>query len=278
MTQDAVNSWLQNAARYPLLTASEEIVYAHQVQKGRKEDATPAEKRIGKRAHKRMFVSNLRLVVSIAKKFNGRIKRSGTVSLEDLLQAGCLGLHRGIELFDPERGFKFSTFGYWWCRQAIAREVEYVSQTIRIPATHTGVITKLRFKPEEQTLEQFAEMHGYTMKQINDASRAMDVSNTTSLDRYTSMDASDGSALIDFIADESQSTIDDLDYENAIAQLHQLADPDDLALIQLQHDGGRIKELSGLLGVGIEKGKNEIEAAKIRLRSTVIEHRELVST
>ena len=277
MARDSVSTWLENASRYALLSAAEEITLGTQIQRSLQDDATEAEKRIGKRAHKRMLLSNLRLVVNIAKKHTRRVKGSGAIFLEDLLQAGALGLDHAVKKFDPERGFKFSTYAYWWVLQAVAREIQYLGTTIRIPATHTGVMTKLRFRPEDQSLEEFAEMHGYTIKKVKDAKYAMDISNPISLDqRIAGIDA-DMSELASIVADPNQYTIDDLDKTLAIEQLEQLGDPDDLALIQLQQDGAGIKDLSGLLGVSFDKGRTEIEAAKIRLRSTVIEHRELVA-
>ena len=84
MTKDSVSDWLENASKYSLLSAAEEITLGTQVQRSQKDDATAAEKRVGKRAHKRMLLSNLRLVVNIAKKHNVRIKRSNALFLEDL--------------------------------------------------------------------------------------------------------------------------------------------------------------------------------------------------
>ena len=277
MTKDSVSDWLENASKYPLLSAAEEITLGTQVQRSQKDDATAAEKRVGKRAHKRMLLSNLRLVVNIAKKHNVRIKRSNALFLEDLLQAGTLGLDTAVKKFDPERGFKFSTYAYWWVVQAVTREIQYFGTTIRIPATQTGAMTKLRFKPDDQSLEEFAEEHGYEMKQVEMALYSQNICSPVSLDLKRVGVESDLSTLGDLVADPNQETIDDLDKKLAVEQLERLADLDDLALVELELDGARIKELSSLLGVGFEQGKDEIKAAKIRLRSVVVEHRELVA-
>ena len=138
-------------------------------------------------------------------------------------------------------------------------------------------MTKLRFKPDDQSLEEFAEEHGYEMKKAELALYSQNICCPISFDLKRVGDDSDMSSLCDLVADPKQETIDDLDKKLAVEQLYQLADPDDMALIELQQDGGRIKELSSLLGVGFEKGKDEIKAAKKRLKYCISEHKELVA-
>jgi RNA polymerase primary sigma factor len=117
-TTDALQLFLNEAGRYPLLTAEEEVELAKRIERGDKE------------AKDRMVNSNLRLVVSIAKQYQGH-----GVSLLDLIQEGTIGLIRGVEKFDWRRGFKFSTYATWWIRQAVQRGVANKGRTIRIP-TH----------------------------------------------------------------------------------------------------------------------------------------------
>ncbi len=117
-TTDALQLFLNEAGRYPLLTAEEEVELAKRVERGDKE------------AKDRMVNSNLRLVVSIAKAYQGH-----GVSLLDLIQEGTIGLIRAVEKFDWRRGFKFSTYATWWIRQAVQRGVANKGRTIRIP-TH----------------------------------------------------------------------------------------------------------------------------------------------
>ena len=278
MADDVVSFWLKQAGRHPLLSASQEIFYGNQIQRSLHPDATIAEKRLGKKAHEKMLLCNLRLVVALAKKFSPRISHSGALSIEDLYQCGVLGLSHGLYKFNPTHGYKASTYLYWWARQGITREIIHRNTTIRIPATHTGVMTKLRFKPKDQTVEEFAKEHNYTIKQVERAYDAMHICNPSSLDTQMRKPSDDGSFFSDTVADRSQLTIDDLDHIYAIEQLEQLGDLDDLALIQLQQENVGIKELSGLIGLSMEQGRKEIEAAKIRLQRTVIEHKELVST
>jgi RNA polymerase primary sigma factor len=115
-TTDALQLFLNEAARYPLLTAVEEVELAKRIERGDKE------------AKDRMINSNLRLVVSIAKKYQGH-----GLSLLDLIQEGIIGLIRAVEKFDWRRGYKFSTYATWWIRQAVQRGVANKSRTIRIP-------------------------------------------------------------------------------------------------------------------------------------------------
>src|SRR5215208_6558760 len=119
-TMDALQLFLNEAGRYPLLTASQEVELAKQIERG------------DQRAKDLMINSNLRLGVSIAKKYQGH-----GLSLLDLIQEGIIGLIRAVEKFDYRRGFKFSTYATWWIRQAMQRALQQQSRTIRIPV-HVG--------------------------------------------------------------------------------------------------------------------------------------------
>jgi RNA polymerase primary sigma factor len=116
MTTDSLQLFLNEAGRYPLLSASEEVELAKRIERG------------DKRAKDKMVNSNLRLVVSIAKKYQGH-----GLTLLDLIQEGIIGLIRAVEKFDWRRGYKFSTYATWWIRQAVQRGVANKSRTIRIP-------------------------------------------------------------------------------------------------------------------------------------------------
>ena len=144
--RDAVGAWLDAAGRYPLLTPAEELHLGALVQAWQRwdggPDAAPAPvQRRGLRARDRMVRGNLRLVPSVARRYSGLIKQRG-LSLEDGLQEGVIGLMRGVEKFDPERGYKFSTFGYWWARQGIARWA-HTGGLIRLPQNVAEQLCKL---------------------------------------------------------------------------------------------------------------------------------------
>ncbi|SEH10583.1 sigma-70 family RNA polymerase sigma factor [Thermoleophilum album] len=156
-TSDALALFLRDIRRYPLLTAREEIELAKRIEQGDLE------------AKERMINSNLRLVVSIAKKYQGQ-----ELSLLDLIQEGILGLIRAVEKFDWRRGYKFSTYATFWIRQAIQRGLANAARTIRVPV-HIGQRQRKIARAErelqaqlgrEPTDEELARATGLTVDQI----------------------------------------------------------------------------------------------------------------
>jgi len=135
---DPISWYLSTIGRVPLLTPAEEIELGNQVQAmmrlvedNREEDYSDQEKRtirLGRRSKERMMKANLRLVVSVAKKYQGK-----GLELLDLVQEGSLGLERAVEKFDPTRGYKFSTYAFWWIRQSMTRAIACQARTIRLP-------------------------------------------------------------------------------------------------------------------------------------------------
>jgi RNA polymerase primary sigma factor len=157
---DSLQLFLNSIGRYPLLTASEEVVLAKAIERG---DA---------RAKERMINCNLRLVVSIAKRYRGN-----GVPFLDLIQDGTIGLNRAVEKFDWRKGYKFSTYATWWIRQAVQRSVSGQSRTIRVP-THVHerrqTLNRHTRKLEVQlgrtpTNEELAEVSGMPLKHVVEA-------------------------------------------------------------------------------------------------------------
>jgi RNA polymerase primary sigma factor len=150
---DGLGAFLNRAGKIPLLTAAEEIELGRQVRAmlDLKADKplppyTLSERRIirsGSRARDRMITGNLRLVVTIARKYSKSV-RIGTLSFDDLIQEGMTGLIRAVEKFDTERGYKFSTYAYWWIRQGITRAIDYTASSIRLPVHVRELVNKLR--------------------------------------------------------------------------------------------------------------------------------------
>ncbi|NDD68540.1 MAG: RNA polymerase sigma factor, RpoD/SigA family [Synechococcaceae bacterium WB9_4xC_028] len=152
-SSDPISWYLATIGRIPLLTPAEEIELGNQVQAMMRltEDGTvPADAeshsaqdrrmiRVGKRAKERMMKANLRLVVSVAKKYQGK-----GLELLDLIQEGSLGLERAVEKFDPTRGYKFSTYAFWWIRQSMTRAIACQSRTIRLPVHLSERLTTIR--------------------------------------------------------------------------------------------------------------------------------------
>jgi RNA polymerase primary sigma factor len=171
-TTDALQLFLNEAGRYPLLTAAEEIELAKRVERGDRE------------AKDRMINSNLRLVISIAKRYQGH-----DLPLLDLIQEGIIGLIRAVEKFDWRKGFKFSTYATWWIRQAVQRGVANKSRTIRIPVhisereqrlrrAERELRAKLGREPDEKEVAKAAKLPLKQVREVREAARAV-----TSLDR-----------------------------------------------------------------------------------------------
>ena len=192
ISDDSVRLYLREIGKIPLLNAEEEMELAHRVIQG------------DKRAKDKMAEANMRLVVSIAKRYSGR-----GLDFLDLIQEGNTGLLRAVEKFDPDKGFKFSTYATWWIRQAITRAIADQARTIRIPVHMVETINKLlrtqrRMTQElnrEPTIEELSkeldmepEKIEYVMKIKQDIS---------SLDAGVGRDGDEeDSVLGDFIEDE----------------------------------------------------------------------------
>jgi RNA polymerase primary sigma factor len=171
-TTDSLQLFLNEAGRYALLTAAEEVELAKKIERGDEE------------AKARMINSNLRLVVSIAKKYQGH-----GLSLLDLIQEGVIGLIRAVEKFDWRRGYKFSTYATWWIRQAVQRGVANKSRTIRIPVhiadreqrmnrAERELSTKLGRPPTDEEIAEAAKISLKHLHEVREAARAV-----TSLDK-----------------------------------------------------------------------------------------------
>jgi RNA polymerase primary sigma factor len=165
-TTDSLTLFMNDAGRYPLLTAAEEVALAKRVERG---DRT---------AKERMINSNLRLVVSIAKRYQG----SG-MHLGDLIQEGVIGLNRAVEKFDWRRGYKFSTYATWWIRQACQRAVSNQSATIRVPThVHERRVKLARARQrlqaasggEDPTVEELAQATGLELHYVEEALGAVE--------------------------------------------------------------------------------------------------------
>jgi len=145
---DAIGWYLGTIGRVPLLTPAEEIELAHHVQSAKplqllsNDQRTPLQKRqirMGQRARDRMMAANLRLVVSVAKKYQNQ-----GLELLDLIQEGAIGLERAVDKFDPGMGYKFSTYAYWWIRQGMTRAIDNSARTIRLPIHVSEKLSRMR--------------------------------------------------------------------------------------------------------------------------------------
>lgn len=136
-----VGDYMARACSAPLLTAKQEIFLARQLQEGSSEGATVKQQRLARKAKERLIMSNMRLVVIIAKKYCSRCK---TLTMEDLFQEGVFGLNRAAEMFDPTRGYKFSTYAHKWIEHSVRRAVSTYDATIRVPVHVADAITRYK--------------------------------------------------------------------------------------------------------------------------------------
>lgn len=160
---DGFSQYIQDILRYPLLSKQQEIMLARQVQDWvNSESPTFRQEKIGQRAYHKLINCNLRLVVSIAKRYTPHARRT---ELFDIVQEGNMGLAHGIKKFDPERGYALSTYVYWWIRQSITRYLSCNDRMIRLPSHAVELLSKIRkWRPEfyrahgrYPTLEELAD-------------------------------------------------------------------------------------------------------------------------
>ncbi len=208
--------YLREISRTPLLTAEEEVTLAKELEAGKaararldagvtdpaERERLEAEVQVGEAARKRLIESNLRLVVSVARKYLGR-----GMSFLDLVQEGNIGLQRGVDKFDWRRGFRFSTYAYWWIRQAVSRAVAEQSRTIRLPVHIVEQLTKLYNTARELEIQlgrpptpaEIGERMGIDADRVSEAFRAARVP----ISLETPIGEEQESTLADLIADAS---------------------------------------------------------------------------
>lgn len=205
---DPVKMYLKEIGALKLLDSEEEIVLAKQVEKGTLPDASDEDKAAAKAAKKELADRNLRLVVSIAKKYLGR-----GLQFLDLIQEGNLGLLKAVDKFDYTKGYKFSTYATWWIRQAITRAIADQARTIRVPVHMVETINKLnrisrqllQEKGREATNEELARAMGVSVGKIREVKKiAQDP-----ISLQTPIGEKEDSHLGDFIEDHEAVAPDD---------------------------------------------------------------------
>ena len=284
--------YLREISQRPLLTAEEEVTLAKQREAGEEAkaeiasgDALPAERehleeliRIGEAARKRLVESNLRLVVSVARKYMGR----GLLFL-DLIQEGNIGLQRGVEKYDWRRGFRFSTYAYWWIRQAISRAVADQARTIRLPVHIIEQLTRLyntardlhQELGREPTAAEIGERLGIDPERVREAFRAAKVP----ISLETPIGEEEESTLADLIADAGARAPSEEAEEGVLADmldqaLNQHLTPREAQVLRMRFglEDGQVRtlgEVGDQLDISRERAR-QIEAEAIRkLRTTV---------
>jgi len=281
MSSDGVSVWLANASRYPLLAAAEELTLAALVQQGQHPDATPAQLRAAERAKKRMINANLRLVVTVAKKYSPRLTRCNGLSLEDLFQEGVIGLARAVDKFDPGAGYKFSTYAFWWINQAASRAVLIYGRTIYLPCNPQAWLMKLRYMPttlphDRRSIQQYLGLSDLQMKTLD---LVMNVAAVGSLDQELSADEGSGISLAEVLSDpDDRPTCDEVDLVRAVERL-EAALPEDLKLLA-HHvlDHATVAEIAEELGVPRSAASSRLCMARKRLAAVGRESRALIAS
>mgnify|MGYP000266689833 FL=1 len=205
---DPVKMYLKEIGALPLLTSEEEIILAKRVEAGMRADAAPEEKEAARDAKKELADRNLRLVVSIAKKYLGR-----GLQFLDLIQEGNLGLLKAVDKFDYTKGYKFSTYATWWIRQAITRAIADQARTIRVPVHMVETINKLnrisrqllQENGREATNEELAKAMGVSLAKVREVKKI--AQDPISLE--TPIGEKEDSHLGDFIPDNEATAPDD---------------------------------------------------------------------
>jgi RNA polymerase primary sigma factor len=266
--ENPIRTYFDEIARVPLLTKDEEVELAKRIEAGDEE------------AKKKLAEANLRLVVSIAKKYRG----CGLPFL-DLIQEGNLGLMKAVEKFDWRKGYKFSTYATWWIRQAILRAITNRSRTIRVPTHINELIRKIHEAEREHikehgsgpTLEELAEELDTTVDNIVKAKRTAQY--TASLDTPIGYDE-EGAVLGDFIEDEdavspTRETFRELLIQEIRKALKERLTPRERRVLELRYglDGNPPKtldEVGEIFGISRERVRQIQKDALEKLRGSEV--------
>jgi RNA polymerase primary sigma factor len=288
-------SYLNEIARYPLLTVEQEIQYGRRIAKMRElqqleRTLTNAEQRVirsGQRARERFMQCNLQLVVHVAKKYETRKRKS--LEIMDLIQEGNIGLARAVELFDSSRGYKFSTYAYWWIKQGIQRALSQSDAMIRLPTGVHDLLSKVARTTSDlghsmgrvATVAEVADHIGVDVNTIYDAIRRSHA--VCSLDAIST--TSETTSLIDMIADpKSLIDINEFSISHQAQEMLELIDKylDDrskfVVCSRRLQEPMTWAEIAAKIGTSSERVRQIERAAMFRLRMMLNKGRELNGT
>lgn len=228
LMSDILGDYLKTIGRIPLLTDAEELHHGRLIRAWLDQpDASRLVERRGRRSLERMVNANLRLVVSVVAKYRRRI-RCHSMDMMDLIQAGNLGLIRAVEKFDPSRGYRFSTYGYWWIRQAVTRFIHEYNYAIRVPHSLLSLAAKMSQLQLTHggplSVEEVARLTGQDQKRVQQASLLLYYNSMVSLDQgVTGSDAGELTLKDTIAGDDGNHVSDDYAWlEGYLAQLSPL--------------------------------------------------------
>jgi len=263
--------YLKDIKDVPLLTAEEEVSLAQQMKNG--------SKKVGEKARQTMIKSNLRLVISIAKKYSYL-----GVPMMDLIEEGNLGLMKAVEKFDDEKGYRFSTYAAWWIKQYITRAIANQGKTVRVPVyvtellqqykkTITALLHALRRKPSVKEIAKKMNLPVKKVKEFEDM-----VSSVSSLNARVGEDGN--TELMDLIEDEKMSTTTDelgnfLLHEKIKELLSHMSDRE-RTIVELRYglqDGTKhtLRDIAETFGLTRERVRQLENVAKRKLRESLVQ-------
>ena len=261
---DIFGDYMRSISRIPLLTQEEELHHGRLVRSWLDNEAPDAAtKRRGQRAMQRMVTANLRLVVSVVSRHQhaSRLRRLDPI---DLVQAGNLGLIRAVERYDPARGYRFSTFAFWWIRQAVNRHIQEYSGAIRLP--YALQVLSQRYQALQSSCErnldltELAERLGAQPERIQQVIRAVQCSRLLSLDQSLGDGDPQGLTLLDTVGGGDQPRAHE-DYHWLHAQIGQLSPLEqEVLLARYSENAPSVASLAERMG----RSRHQIQAIEKR--------------
>jgi RNA polymerase primary sigma factor len=262
---DILGDYLRTISRVPLLTDEEELHLGRLVRTWLDNpEATVAVQRKGKRALQRFVTANLRLVVSVVTKYRRRVRHLPIEPI-DLIQAGNIGLIRAAEKFDPSRGYRFSTYAYWWIRQAVSRHIQEHSSMIRVPYPLASLAMKVdvlvQKNRRQMSAAEAASILDEPPHRVEQAMSLRQFNSTVSLDQVLSNSEGGEMTLLDTITDGRAPELND-DYHWFYNQLGTLS-PVEFEVLNLRYATERRSSLMQL-AQNMGKSKHQIQAIERR--------------
>lgn len=276
MNPDSIRDYLATIGRYALLTGAEETKFAQDVQVYlRAENPTKQQYRAYDRGRTKLINHNLRLVVSIAKRYSNR----NSDKLMDLVQEGSIGLNRAVEKFDPERGYKFSTYATWWIRQAVSRARMNCDRDIRLPihihAQWNEVRKSWAILSEElgrkPTLEELAEAADTTIDKITHLGQCFQPISSLDVGIGAEKDATLGEFL-PAVGPLPEDIVDAASQRHQVDHLLGNLSERDARIVRLRHGIGcgkphSLRDIGGILGLSHQAVRNAELSAMRKLRN-----------